>query len=835
MSKKFTTKDMVLVNLLEFYPVQDMSPKPLEITQEGLAEVTGSRQNTISYAVRELVDEGSIYEETTRVKGRRQRRKGYYLTEKGTETAKRIRERLARIPVKITLNGETKSVLLKDINNYFHTNLSLLEIYCDIKDGFFKTQGSKQKRSNSAYLHHMPDPPTFEPHCMDEIIKWWEGDSKIFIIEGEGGSGKTSLITKFIDRIKGQTNIFYFKINRWHTPRYLWMSLARFLSSVGEHKLMAYLESTDRIYFKEAMSALRMDLEFIDDAVFIVEDIDAQETLMDLLCSLCGEIIDVPLVRLVVSGKPDSCPPGYRGKMRMENLSMEYGECEVPMFVEMGKAFGLDEGCDVVLDVILESKFTPEEFIALAYSSIFRTPAEKGEVMMVAEVNRNLFDTLLETPLISTTFEDHITPHDIVRERILGRLIHEEQEILHSLAAEYFDVIPAKTAEEQIEHLYHSGKAGDPEDFIVILKDHAENIISAGFNEQLIRELDSLYLNIDISGSGGYVYLWKAEAYRKSDHLDDALDAYDDIINKNMDTEILTRAHLGIASVFKSKQQYTDAIEQYKQAAKMANELGKRGESLLGAIYLQLGEAIAQTGDYKSAKDHMDKAITKLTSEKDYHLLTNSYFQLARLEKERGNTQAAIKLFEKGIDTWKKIDETYLRADGLYDIGTFYKGVRDLADAEEFLEEAVETCDRFGYTYLKALALITLTECSLERSDIEKAIRIGSEAMEIVKYLDRDEEMAYAHALLGQAYGMKDDIEEAEDHFNHAITIYHKLGLSYPLGLTYFSMAKLQEKSGNKQGVADNYRKSVLSLTSSGADEAAQHVERVMKNIPISM
>ena len=169
MTKRFTTKEMVLVNLLEYFPVQDMSPKPLEITQEGLAEVTGSRQNTISYAVRELLEEGLIYEETTRVKGRNQRRKGYYLTERGIDLAKKLRERMGQASVKISLEGETKEVLLKEVNNYLHTNYDLLEIYCKAKGTVFEAQPVIQKEFNAIYLHHMPTPPDFEPASLDEL------------------------------------------------------------------------------------------------------------------------------------------------------------------------------------------------------------------------------------------------------------------------------------------------------------------------------------------------------------------------------------------------------------------------------------------------------------------------------------------------------------------------------------------------------------------------------------------------------------------------------------------------------------------------------------------
>ncbi len=835
MTKRFTTKEMVLVNLLEYFPVQDNSPKPLEITQEGLAEVTGSRQNTISYAVRELLEEALIYEETTRVKGRNQRRKGYYLTEKGIELAKKLKERMANIPVKIFLDGETKEVLLKEVNNYLHTNYNFLEIYCNAKNRVFEAKPVIEREFNAIYLHHMPTPTDFAPMWLDDLYSWRDGTLKVCIIEGEGGSGKTTLVTKFVEKIKKEVSVFYFKIDLWHTPIYFWNALAQFLSSTGEHKLKAYLEASDKLDFKEALSSLRMDFAFLSDVFFVVEDVDLNREIMELVCRLCNEMKDLTSVRMIVTGKPDSCPPEYKKDMSVEKILLEYGECELPLFVELGKRYDLDEGCDVVLDVILESKFTPEEFISLAYASTFRTPVDKMEVITVGEVNKNLFNSLIETPLLSTTVEGDISPHDIVRERIIGRLLHEEQKLLHSLAAEYYDALPAKKINELIEHIYHMGRSTDAEDFVDLLQVYAEDIISSGYHEQLLRELDSIMISFDISGKGGFVELYKAETHLRSGRYDDAVQLYQKLVDHNEDQEILTRVHMGIATAFRQEKRYDEAIDQYERASKSAENLGLSGGSLLGTIYLQWGETLSHKDDHKKAMEYTIKAIQKHSLQKNYPLLTTSYLQAARLEKELGNTQAALDHFKKGLESWKKIEESYLRAHGMHDIGLFYKGIRDLSDAEEFLEDAVEISERFGYTSLKASALITLAECSLEQGDMDKAIITGNKALEIFKYLDRDEDMAYAHALLGQAYMGKNETEEAEDHYNRAVTLYHKLGISYLLGLVYFSMAKLEEKKGNKEGVADYYRKSVLSLMSGGADDLAQQVERMMKTVPISM
>ncbi|MEF8833042.1 MAG: tetratricopeptide repeat protein, partial [Candidatus Thermoplasmatota archaeon] len=160
---------------------------------------------------------------------------------------------------------------------------------------------------------------------------------------------------------------------------------------------------------------------------------------------------------------------------------------------------------------------------------------------------------------------------------------------------------------------------------------------------------------------------------------------------------------------------------------------------------------------------------------------------------------------------------------------------RELNSAEEYLKEAIDTSERFGYWDLKASALISLTECYLEKRKIEEAVQTGKEGLELLEDLEDESGEALAHTLLGNAYSISERLKKAEEHYNKSISIYQKLGASYKLGLAYFSMAKLHEKKDNKEGIAENYRKAILSFSGSGANWMAERVEKEMESIPISM
>ncbi|MEF8833037.1 MAG: helix-turn-helix domain-containing protein, partial [Candidatus Thermoplasmatota archaeon] len=128
MDTNFTAKEKVLVHLLDHYGNEEGYALPIELTQEGIADRLDLKQNTVSYAVRKLVDEELLREETRRIKNKKQKRKAYFLTEKGFKRAKKTREKMAETEVDAIPDREKSSIKLGDINAYFKTNLSLLEI-----------------------------------------------------------------------------------------------------------------------------------------------------------------------------------------------------------------------------------------------------------------------------------------------------------------------------------------------------------------------------------------------------------------------------------------------------------------------------------------------------------------------------------------------------------------------------------------------------------------------------------------------------------------------------------------------------------------------------------
>ena len=834
MVKGFTAKDKVIVHLLDYYDKQDKYPQPAEVTQEGISDCISSKQNTVSYAVRNLVKEGILDERTTRVEGKRQRRKGYFLTDKGFEKARKKKKEMGNARVTLNLDGKDRKVMLSDVNKYLRMNLSMIEILNKVKDGRLEYSIQDKKEDLISYLVDMPQPSNFSSENVKLIERWMNNkENNILILQGDTSVDITNVLSKFIKEMDGKSNLFYFKLDDWHTPRHLLKNLAGFLSKAGEHRLDSHLEASHDIDFIEIFTNFRKDIKSLSHSIMVIEDVPDDEGLLKLLGEISKSISEKPEINLIITTK-------YGDNFEKE-IDVPYGKITLekwiaPDFYErLSHHFGILDGRIDVIDEILRNRLTSEEYLALSYISIFRKPVEMTQITELDHVNKLTLKNLMQTDLLMQTLDGKpILPVDL-RERLLNFMRNSHKRYLHDRAADYYCNIPARTPFESIECAFHAVKSEDVERFINELKVNGEDILKAGFSRSLLDIIEMINLYDYSEENSTVIDYFAGESHRIQGDFERAIKRFQNILDKTDESLMLAKAREGIGYIKAEDGDYKTAVDEYMKATKLLEKTPMENEYILGRIYFKLAHLSNEQGKYSEAKEYLKKSISVLEHENRYSLITSSYFLLARIEKGRGKLEEALNYFKKGVESWKKINESYQRVGRLHDIGSFYKVIRELSNAERFLKETIETCEKFGYRHLKAQALLTLSECHLEKGEYEEAIDTAEQANNIFGSLDKEEEQGYVHALFGQIYLKLNDEEKAEDHLSRAISIYQKLGSSYSLGLAYFSMAKLQERKGNQQGIADNYRKALLSITSSGADKMAKKIKREMKTVPLSM
>ncbi len=825
MDTNFTAKEKVLVHLLNYYGEEEGYALPVELTQEGMANRLDLKQNTVSYAVRTLVKDDLLKEETRRIKDKKQQRKAYFLTEKGFKKAKETKEKMANTEVDILPEREKSSIKLGEVNAYFQTKLSLLDIVNEIeKEGSLEIEKEPIDQSFEAYLKELSSSEKSHPKLEELMDVWDEGNNPISIV-GKEGTGKTTLLSNLIDEIKEDNNVFYFNVKSYQGPMHLWTSLSEFLEKCGQYTLSSYLKSSDKLESKERIKRFFTDIKELR-SVFIFDDIHNNEKLLEIIKEIIFLKDETKNSRFIVSKEREDIGLTFENQEEIILDSSNLLLSDLKDFYEENENISS-------IGEILDYYITDEEYWSLALLSVFRESVNKKALSLLEPVTPEMVKNLISTPLIDITIkEKYIKTHSLINKEISESVTVEEINWLHEIASEYYINEPTRGVEHAIEKLYHLLKGGKYSSFQEDIEKDSKDILAKGYYDSLIDLIDEY----GVENQDNSITFIKAEAYRKKDLHKDALDSYNRIIESEDEPLLITKAYMGSASTKESQGNYKQALSEYDNARELAEDIENKSEKekLIGMILFRQGSLLSEKGEYSKAEEYITEAINTL--KKDEHsLLTTANFVMARIKKLNGDLNEAIHYFGNGLEQWEQIKETYQRVGGLKEIGSFYTILRELNSAEEYLKEAVDISERFGYWDLKASALISLTECYLEKRKIDEAIQTGTKAKDLLDEIDDESGKALAHTLLGNAYSILENLEKAEEHYNKSISIYQKTGASYKLGLAYFSLAKLQEKKGNKEGIADNYRKAILSFSGSGANWMAERVEKEMESIPISM
>ncbi len=191
MVEKITVKTKILVYLSDYLNFKDRYIYPNEITQEGIARAIGITVTHVPRELEDLLEKGLVMEIKGRVKDKEKRVNVYFLTPSGITEVERIKNLIGSI--KIEYNK--RKVKLSDMVEKYGkmTWLQAIEIA--------KNNHKNNDRKN--YIEGFSKIDLLDrKNEIKSLKKWLKSDVKYLVIRGEKGSGKTSLISKFISLIK---------------------------------------------------------------------------------------------------------------------------------------------------------------------------------------------------------------------------------------------------------------------------------------------------------------------------------------------------------------------------------------------------------------------------------------------------------------------------------------------------------------------------------------------------------------------------------------------------------------------------------------------------------
>lgn len=401
--KALTAKEKIMLHLRETPQPRELLDVPFGLTQEGIATATGIRVNHVSRSVSQLKKEDLITESIGRVRGYVRKRKVYSYTEDGYNLAESVKEEILKKRIKIRKSDRSiVEVSLKDIGKHIGVRHTLTEIISKTdKRGILDAREleARPREKKEKYVLFAegltPTKPFYgRKREREKIEDWIEApDSKILVIRGAEGMGKSSLTAHIFSEYGNLANLFWYSFKQWDTSETLLGALSSFLGQLGKPGLSEYLEGSKMKDPRGALGALATRLKdtpailFFDDlteispelgTVFfhVLEIVERSSRAKAILVSQNG---DIPkerelLARDVIS---EITLKGLdrRSCKKLLSKNVEKKEFE--------RIFKLTEGHPLSFKLIStkglegigkKKDYTPEELAVIKYMKLFEEP-----------------------------------------------------------------------------------------------------------------------------------------------------------------------------------------------------------------------------------------------------------------------------------------------------------------------------------------------------------------------------------------------------------------------------------------------------------------------------
>lgn len=365
---KLTARDKILLHLRDYWQYRERTEYPEAVTQKGISRFTGLQITHIPRALKGLLSEELLDEVKGHVQGEDRRYKAYFLTERGLAEANVLLDKLKDI--KVVVSGEEK--IIGEVLRAEKDQAKFLQL---IK---LLGEDTSDLARPPKIIGQMPDTSDFvgrhaELAHIDELM--CAQNSKVIVIYGSQGFGKSSLVAKFIRDKCRKWSVCWLEVKKGHKE--LAASLAKALGELG-------LEGMEGKRFEDPQELCQAldgsNTILVFDAYF-----DVSENVVEFFNCLVAHSKKTEGFKLIVTAREDT--PSYNrfytildihdgtvGEVHIRGLAMEHckdvlGTPDIEPDA-LKKLYLFTMGCPTTLKLLASgnekemrarTKFTPEE------------------------------------------------------------------------------------------------------------------------------------------------------------------------------------------------------------------------------------------------------------------------------------------------------------------------------------------------------------------------------------------------------------------------------------------------------------------------------------------
>jgi len=226
-------------------------------------------------------------------------------------------------------------------------------------------------------------------------------------------------------------------------------------------------------------------------------------------------------------------------------------------------------------------------------------------------------------------------------------------------------------------------------------------------------------------------------------------------------------AHVGLGLVAVKTGAMQAAEAHYGQALAIAEELDHPGACL--SAHINLGMTLPALGRQDEAREHLERAIGIATEIGDMHRLGIAHSNLGRIHFGRGDLGSALIHARKFREVMRSVGDRRGEVAACIVMCAIWRSMGALEEMARDLDYALRWAERTGDRWMKSYAHMGLAWITDQQGDIAGARETYQRALELRESMNTAEEIADAHAALGDIAARAGESDTASRHFRAAL------------------------------------------------------------------
>ena len=268
------------------------------------------------------------------------------------------------------------------------------------------------------------------------------------------------------------------------------------------------------------------------------------------------------------------------------------------------------------------------------------------------------------------------------------------------------------------------------------------------------------------------------------------------------DTATMGRAHCELARESFWSGRPLQGLDHGGSAVALLEQTEERG--WLGMAHWVVGINYGLLGDFEPALHALAQAQAIAEAIGDARLQSMATWTMGGIYATAGEWEAGIDACQRAL---KRSPDPISTAQALGWVGYAYLEKQDPTQAVRLLENAVQQLSRFRFRQLEGWFTAWLSEAFLLNGQIEKALQLASQGLEITRPVKDWYGVGLAQRALGRIAQASGRLSQAEMHLKEAIETFASIPARFEVGRTYLSLAEVAHAQGNHETVTTSLGK----------------------------